>query len=372
MKILQYIYGLNIGGAETYIYNIMSKLDDNHHFDFVLQSKENENVKLLNLCKNKKSKIFIIKPFYKAFISHMFQLNKIIKNNDYKVIHIHMNSMMNIIPIFIGKMNGLDVIIHSHSTKNNKGVKLLRWLHLFNRTFVTSFIKTINVACGVEAGKWMFNNKKFIIMDNAAIIEQFVYNEEYKSKLGKIYNLDNFKVIGHIGRYVEAKNHFFLIDIFNQYVKTHNDVRLVLIGDGEKREQVINYINELGIEDKIIVLDNQNNINEFYSLFDCFLFPSKFEGFPFVLIEAQISGIPIITSDKVTKSVDLFNEIEFLSLDDGLSMWINKIELILNNKVDRNRNYLEICNSKYNVDNSIQKLIRIYEGEKYEDLYYNM
>ncbi|WP_050637182.1 glycosyltransferase [Candidatus Stoquefichus sp. SB1] len=373
MKILYFIYGLNIGGAETYIYNTISRLNNSkYHIDFVLQNKKNDNHNLINLCKKNNSKLYYVSPFTKWFFPQLFQLNKILKNNEYQIIHIHMNSMLNIIPIIMGRLNGLKIIIHSHSTQNNSGRIVGKAIHLFNRKMILNFIKTVNIACSEKAGIWMFDKRPFILIDNAVQIDQFIYSKDAKIKLKEKNMIYEEKVIGHIGRYVDVKNHFFIIKVFNEYIKIHPNTKLVLIGEGELKEQVNEYISYLGIEKNIIELNNQSNINEYYSLFDCFLFPSKFEGFPFVLVEAQIAGLPIIASTNVTKSVDLFGKIEFVSLENDISDWVSKIDKCLNQNINRNENNKELMESKYNIDNSVKKIEKIYMGEDYEDLYYHM
>ncbi len=96
---------------------------------------------------------------------------------------------------------------------------------------------------------------------------------------------------GHVGRFVAQKNHTFLIDVFKEFLEIMPNSKLVLIGNGETKEDIMRKIVELKIEKNIILLENIKNVNEYMQAFDLFLFPSLYEGLGIVLIEAQAAGL---------------------------------------------------------------------------------
>ena len=71
-----------------------------------------------------------------------------------------------------------------------------------------------------------------------------------------------------------AKNQLFLIDVFYEYQKSNKNAILILVGDGELKDAIISKISSLKIEDKVLLFGVRSNINEIYSMFDLFLFPS--------------------------------------------------------------------------------------------------
>ncbi|MGJ0366249.1 glycosyltransferase [Aliarcobacter cryaerophilus] len=95
-----------------------------------------------------------------------------------------------------------------------------------------------------------------------------------------------------VGRLDHGKNHRLIIDAIKDI-----DADLWIIGDGELREELQNYIKELNFNDKVYLLGKKENPFAYISKADCFVFASNHEGFPNVLIEALACGLPIISTD---------------------------------------------------------------------------
>ena len=199
MKVLHFIYGLNIGGAESFIYNMMNAINQEEcKFDFVIQDDKLENKKIVDLCRNTKAKIYKIERFPKRIFTQYKQLQNILNEGAYEVIHIHMNSLLNIIPVLVAEKKKLRIIIHSHSIQNNKGGLFGKIIHYINRFIVTRYSNTIFVACGVEAGKWMFGEKNFIILNNAIPMEEYAYKKEKRKRIRNELSINNGTVIESI------------------------------------------------------------------------------------------------------------------------------------------------------------------------------
>ena len=240
MKILYFIYGLNIGGAETFIYNLLTVWDEKrYHIDFVLQSKNNTNKKLLKLCKEKGCNVMVIAPFHRNPFKSAIQLNRLLSKKEYGAIHIHANAFINIIPVVVAGLQRVPVIIHSHNTRNNSAGSIGRTLHLFNR-MLFSHMKIIRIACGEEAGKWMFGKKDFLVVDNAIPVEDYAFSEQKRQTIRDKYGVEKEILIGHVGRFVEAKNHEFMIKCFYEIHRNLPDSKLILVGDGELKAQIEN------------------------------------------------------------------------------------------------------------------------------------
>lgn len=363
LKILQFIYGLNVGGAETFIINLLESIDgDDYKFSFVIQDSNISNNKIKLLCDEKKYKIYIVPKFNVALFKHIKELRNLLDKNNFDCIHIHMNAILNIFPILIANKKKIKIVLHSHSTKNNSGGLLGRIIHILNRVIVNNFIPITRVACGVEAGKWMYGNKNFYIVDNAIALNKYAYNENYRMKLINKYSSKGYKIIGHVGRFTEVKNHDFILRCFSQYLLVHPKSILCLVGDGPLKKEIQKQTKILGIEKSTIFVGNVDNVNEFYSYFDCILFPSLFEGLPFVLIEAQVSGLPIICSDRVTKDIKVTDIVSFLSLNDDIDKWIKEIDNKINMIIDRQK-YCELFKgTKYDIKKLVTKMKQIYRS----------
>ncbi len=356
-KIIHVIYGLNIGGAETFIYNTLMTIGSptEYQFDFAIQSHENKNVKLLNEIENKHGNVFFLPNFQNHPFRYAKELKKLVK--DYDVVHFHNNALVNFLPFIYCKNLDAKVIVHSHNSQNNKGGLLGKLLHNIGKKIINNK-KFIKVACSDKAANWMFNKVSEII-PNSVIVENYIRPLEETNLLRLKYNIGNNKVIGHVGRFVEAKNHKFIIKIFAEYIKNFPNTNLLLIGDGPLMPTIKQMTVEYGIEQKVCFSGNVSDPEKYYPLMDCLLFPSLFEGLPFTLVEAQASGVPIITSDIVTREVDVTSAIHYIPLYKSISYWVDCISdtiQSLNKDEIRNR----FAKSQFNIHNSIGLIREIY------------
>lgn len=108
------------------------------------------------------------------------------------------------------------------------------------------------------------------------------------------------QIITYIGRIEPRRNMFFLLDVFKEILRNKVDVKLVVIGNGEKeyKQQFFDRVKELEIQDSLIYREKmkQELLPAVYSLSDVFLLPTKYEIFGMVLLEAMYFGVPVVTS----------------------------------------------------------------------------
>jgi len=127
------------------------------------------------------------------------------------------------------------------------------------------------------------------------------------------YRIDEtILVIGHVGKFVEQKNHMFLIDIFKKIVQKNSRVKLMLVGDGMMRNKIEEKINTEGLESQVILCGMQDNISRFLSVMDIIVFPSLWEGLPLSLLESQANGVPCVASDVITSEVNMGGAADFI------------------------------------------------------------
>ena len=201
-----------------------------------------------------------------------------------------------------------------------------------------------------------FNTDTVYTVNNGIRMERFVpelYNrDEIRSSLG-VDSQDY--LVGNVASFSEQKNHEMILDVFCEVIKLRPDSRLLLVGRGGERPKVEARINELNIEDKVIILENRDDIPALMRAMDVFLFPSKWEGFGNVLIEAQCMGLRCVISDRVPDAVRLTNLVVVKSLEDSPSDWAETMldDTIMGSPVGR----LE----DYDMRKSVDKLIELYE-----------
>ena len=347
------------GGVEAVVMNYYRHIDRTKiQFDFICDD-DSTNIPYDEI-KSLGGKVILIPPYQKVFKYHK-ELKKVLKTGKYQIVHSHINTL-SVFSLYAAKCAGVPVrIAHSHSTTNKKEWKknlLKQVLRPFSKLFATNYM-----ACSELAGRWLFGNKTFdkgevYILNNAIDLDKFIYNETKRKKHRKELGIkDDTLVIGHVGRFVEQKNHRFLIDIFNEVHKENNNSVLLLVGQGPLEGEIKEKVNMLGLNDSVIFAGQRSDVNELYSAMDVFVLPSLYEGLGMVLVEAQVAGLPCLASTEVPEIAKISDNIEFNNLSDGISKW-SKITL----DFSAAKRVSKINNAEYDITKNTTKLSTYYES----------
>lgn len=282
----------------------------------------------------------------------------------YKYDVIHSNSgkvWINYYSCYFGIKNNIPVrIAHSHSAllprKKAEIQKQDNTYRQFIKENATHFL-----ACSAKAAKWLFGEKfqNYTILKNGIDLEKYKFNMENRTKYRKELELENNFVIGHVGRFVEAKNHVFLLDIFKEMVRCANDCVLIMIGDGPLLNDIKKRAVEMGISNNCAFLGGRMDVEGLLQAMDVFVFPSLFEGFPISLLEAQSSGLPCIISEEITEEVCLTKKIIRMSLKNSVKSWAEQVLKYKN--INRKTYYKELKLAGYSIQDSAKCLYKLYK-----------
>lgn len=273
--------------------------------------------------------------------------------SEYNIVHIHSGSTLALMYISkIARKSGVkNVIIHSHCGGKNKNLKY-RLVKLISAPTLLKY-PTKYCACSKHAAEWKFpksilKKNNYTVLKNAIDTEKIYYSEDIRNKMRKELKLENKFVVGHIGRFSYQKNHSFIIDVFYEILKKNKDSVLLLIGIGELQDEIKEKVKNLKIENKVKFLNLRNDVNELLNSMDVFLLPSFFEGLPIVGIEAQSTGLPVYTSNNVTKELPIEDLVEYYPLEMDSKVWAENILNDYKNKTRRNTTD-EIIKAGYDV-----------------------
>ena len=366
-KVLQ-VFGepLSNGGQESFIMNMYRNIDrTNVQFDF-FTPYYCDNGKLVNEINSYGGNVyegkgqFESKDRKKDFIKN---LKNFLKENKYEIIHIHSGSIFALAygSKIARKSGAKKVIVHSHCG----GFKDLKY-RIIKILSIPYLIKypTHYYACSKLAAEWKFpkkiiKEKNYTILKNAIDTRKIFFDKNVREDTRKKMGLSDNFVVGHIGRYSLQKNHDFLIDIFNQIQKQEENSILVLIGVGELQEQIKQKINDLGLKEKVLILNLRNDIQELLNAMDVFVLPSFFEGLPVVGVEAQAAGLQVFTSTGVTKELPIEELSYYYDLDDGSKKWAENIIKEFKNYKRKNTTEL-IKESGFDVKIAAKKMEDLY------------
>jgi len=361
VRVLHYIGLLKYGGSQSFVMEIYRKVDKTKiQFDFVTFPNEKEGFyqEILSMG----GRVFE-SPRYNGK-NHFEFLNWwkqfFIEHPEYKVFHAHVRSVATLC-ISIAKRNGCFTIAHSHSTSNGRGiVSVIKKILQFPLRYQADYL----FSCSEEAGKWLFGNgverrDNYQIVKNAIDGSRFCYDSEKRYKVREELGIQNYFVVGHVGRMTEPKNHDFLINIFKEVLTKRDDAVLLLVGDGELRKKIDNKVREENIENKVIFLGSRGNTEDYYQAMDVFVLPSLWEGLGIVVIEAQTSGLPCVISNRIPEDVDLkLGLVSRLGVEQSAHEWADEIG---NCKTQIRRQYLnELCDAGYDVFENAKKMQMFY------------
>jgi len=360
IRIAQVVGKMNNGGVEAVIMNYYRNIDHSKiQFDFIVDSDseipQKEEIKKLG------GNIIFVSPYQNIF-KYIKELKKIFSENKYQIVHSHL-STLNLFPLYAAKKAKVKVrISHNHSTAGKGEFKrnLLKYaLRPFAKIYPTHYF-----ACGEHAGRWLFGNKTFncgkvTVINNAIDIDKFIYNQDIRNTVRKGLGLENKIVIGHVGRFVSAKNHFKILDVFNEIYHQNASSILILIGEGPLENAVINKVNELGLGDAVKFLGVRKDVYRIMQAMDVFLLPSLYEGFPVVGIEAQAAGLLCFLSDTISTEAKIIKKTTFISLEKPSNEWA---EIIINKLKNEKRKdcYNEIRNNSFEIHKETKKLEEMY------------
>ena len=358
MKILYVNYAMNMGGIENFLMNVTRKIANKYEIDYLCYSDEKflfeEELNKLNC------NILRITSTSKCSpLKHFFEIKKIIKKGKYDVVHCNTYTDSGYV-MFAAFLCGVKVrICHSHtSQKSISFLQKMKWS--IGKTLIKLFSNK-KVACSDVAGKALYGRSKFEIIENGIDINKFSFNSLKREELRKKYNInDSTIVIGHIGRFAEVKNHKFIIEVAKTMKEKQYDFRILLLGDGPEFNNINKMVNEYNLEKYVIFVGNVFDAYNYYNAMDAFIFPSLYEGLPLTLVEAQINGLNIISSNNVSTESNLFGNVEFISLDEKIDIWVSKL---INASKGRNFNMDFFNDSYYNLDNTVKKIENIYNNK---------
>ncbi len=360
VSVLHVLGGTNLGGAESRIMDLYRHIDRNKvQFDFLVHTDKegyfDKEIKELG------GRIYRVPRFrlynyfaYKKAVKAFFQVHR-----EYRIIQGHMTSTASIY-LPAAKNAGIPVTIaHARSAGVDKGIKgtatrILR-KNLWKKA---DFLFTCSKIAGISVfGKKAVEQGKTLFVPNAIDCKKFEYNESIRKKVREKLGIADQYVIGHVGRFHYAKNHEYLLRIFAALCKYKGFV-LLLLGEGGGMQAAKTLAGELGIEDKVYFLGNQGNVSDYYQAMDYFVYPSRFEGLPGTIVEAQCSGLKCVMSDTICEEVAVTDLVHTMSIEENPDKWADYI--IKTMKYDRRDRVQEMEKAGFDVCAQAERMEKFY------------
>ena len=362
--------GMGLAGTETYLMNIYRNINrEKLQFDFLTYEMNEINNHYYEEIENLGGKIHKLRLTNKwSFLNVINDIRKLLKNENYIAVHAHTKYNSGF-AVFAAWLEGVKIrIVHSHNTGNEQN-KTSIFNDIYRKTmyFVINNYANNFCACSLKAAEQLFTpfniKNHYRFLPNAVEFDKFLKIEpnEIEGLKDTLKIEGNKKIIGHIGRFVEIKNHEFIINLFVRLLNQDKNLHLVLIGDGPLRLKVEDKIKSLKIQENISVLGLRSDVPEIMNILDVFILPSLFEGLGIVLLEAQAAGLPCIVSENIQPEADMGLGLMHLIHLDNFNQWVSAIIENKGNKI-RNKELIKeaIKNSPYILSDVVEKFYNLY------------
>lgn len=355
IRVLHVVTYMGRGGLETMLMNYYRQVDRQKiQFDFLVHRKERWDYD--DEIEGMGGRIYRLPRLNPWSLEYKRSINRFFaEHHEYCIVHSHLDCMSSI-PLKAAKRAGVPVrIAHAHSTSQDKNVKYL--LKLFYRNQISNYATRL-MACGTEAGDWMFGGENFKILNNAIDAKRYVYDRDVRDRMRTKFGIkSNEFVVGHVGRFSPPKNHEFLVDVFAEISKQRPS-KLLLVGDGSLRSNIEQKVKRLGLEAAVIFTGRRSDVANLLQAMDVFVFPSVYEGLGMATIEAQAAGLPCFVSNGVPMECDLTGLVRQIPLSMSAKAWAH--EVIGAQNIERHNTYDTIKAKGYDIINNAEKLQDFY------------
>jgi len=246
----------------------------------------------------------------------------LLEKENFSIVHVCCNSALASFELREARKYSVKMrIAHSHNTTCGHRVadRLLRPV-LYREA-------TDYYACGKDAGKWLFGNRQFKVIPNGKDLGLFTFSSSVRVGARAELGLnDDAIALGHVGRFNAQKNHGKLLEIFKELRGRSPRYELVLIGDGALFNQTKENAESLGIQNHVHFLGRRDDVPQLLNAMDCMVFPSLYEGFPNVVLEWQLNGLPVVMSETITDECAITPLVSQVALNDSAAVWADAIE----------------------------------------------
>ena len=335
-KILQFIHGFSMGGAETLTKEYCLKLDKEkfdvsvlcfhrYHtpYEKMLEEAGVNVVYASDHIKNYDKIAFRYPERIYMLAKRWIFLRNYMKEYKPDVIHLHMALSIYVLLANLSKKTKIIRTMHTEPKRRwNKSIgrRIDLWAtHQLMKKYPMQFI-ALHEDMKNEINE-MFGVNNSVVLNNGIDFARFDHALDKKTVRDREGIPQDACVIGHVGRFNEVKNHKFLVEVFEKLHKKDRNAFLLMVGNGPTQKKVEGQLKASGLEHCYKILSKRTDIPDLLNAMDKFVFPSTSEGLGIALIEAQKAGLTCIASSAVPKAAAVSNLVTQLDLQDGADVW---------------------------------------------------
>lgn len=304
-------------------------------------------------------------PRIRQVLKYSSFLKKVFQKEHYDFVWIHNTSKVDILlPIIARNKAGARVIQHAHGTDMEASGVTRALFSLLEKLYGKKYENLIDVplACSASAADYFYKTsdkrKMCTVFTNGIFTDIYSFDLEKRNLLRQRLNIgDDRIVLGTVGRLTAVKNNQYITKLMDFLPEKYI---CIMLGEGEDRTMLEQVIKEHGLNKRIFLLGNRDNVNEYLSAMDILLMPSLNEGMPFSLIEAQASGLECIVSDGVSEEANITGNVHFVNLD-KVDNWVSAIIKVVPKTKSRKDMNRVISENGYDINSSYLSFLKLLE-----------
>lgn len=321
MRVLEVVRGMNIGGLENVVKNIL-EYNNKQGVEcecLICDLEEQDYEAELVAHRIKIYKIPVPDSVKMKLYRNLISFFK--EQGYYDVVHVHMAFTNGVVALAAKKSGMKRVVCHSHGVElPSERRKTARVYQHIMRILMKKYGDTF-LACSNVAGEYLFGRKEYnlrgSLFANGIYIDKFQFDEKIRKEVRLRLGIDDKVVLGTVGSLVPVKNQKKILEI----AKKMKNVVVLLVGSGSCEEELKKYSYENKVE--TIFVGKQQDTSRFLHSMDVFVFPSISEGFGIALIEAQANGLPCVVSDAIQAEAKIADNIYTVPLSAGIEKWVD-------------------------------------------------
>lgn len=363
-RLLCILSNMNAGGAETFLMKVYRNLDrSKYQMDFCVNT--------LDECFYSKEiselggKMFYVPSKSENSKEFKKKLTELVKIEGYKYVLRITSNAAGFMDLKVAKKAGAEICSARSSNSSDGTSFMVKIIHRVGRVLYGRYVDVkfapSDLAAVYTFGKKAVKRGKVSALHNAVDLSVYKYYPEQRVSLREELGVGDRMVIGHVGRFMEQKNHMFLLDVFFEIKKQNENAVLLLVGgNGNLEDKVRGKVAKLGLEKSVIFTGIRSDIPQLMSAMDVFVMPSFFEGMPNTVIEAQATGLPCVIADTITKEANITGLVEYLPLSEP-NVWAYKALVAI--RSERANTKQSFIDNKYDIESTVENFVKLVFGE---------
>ena len=367
MRILHIVGGLNRGGAETWLVQVLRRIDrEKYQFDFLVHGQGpyhyQAEVQALG------SRVITCIPPTNPLAYSMNLVHILREYGPYDCVHSHVHYFSGL-PLLLARWAGVPTrLVQSHldTVQHEAESGVVRRIYIWIMKHLIWATATKGTAVSRRAAGSLFppdwnERRRWNVMTLGIDLEPFRKSADRREVRDELGIPGDAFVVGHVGRLEDQKNHAFLLDIAAAFMKIASNAIFLLLGDGPLRAQIEQKARILGLGGSIIFGGVRSDVPRVMKgAMDAFIFPSRYEGLGLAVIEAQAAGLPCLISDVVPQEANAGIGLAFsCSLMEPPDAWARRLLRFCDLKNRADLDFSTLARFK-SIESSCEQLLDLY------------